>query len=88
MGPSCSHPRSRLAGWIWGGGSTLCPRFILSPGGETHFPWVEVCIDTGLGLILEQKLQWAEIAATRACQSLRPWVRLLVIVITELNKGP
>ncbi|KAK1334491.1 hypothetical protein QTO34_005497 [Cnephaeus nilssonii] len=30
-------------------------RSIPSPGGDSHFPWVEVCADTGLGLIREQK---------------------------------
>ena len=65
----------------------LCMRFILSPGGETHFPWVEVCIDTGLGLILEQQVQWAEAAATRGGQGLRPLDWLQVTVIEKLNPG-
>ncbi|KAK1335211.1 hypothetical protein QTO34_004795 [Cnephaeus nilssonii] len=40
-------------------------RSILSPGGDSHFPWVEVCADTGLGLIREQKVQGAEAAVTK-----------------------
>ena len=46
-------------------GGTLCLRSTLSPGGDSHFPWVEVCADTGLGLIWEQKVQGAEAAVTR-----------------------
>ena len=55
------------AGW----GDVECgghprPRSILSPGGESHFPWVDVCVDTGLDPIREQKAQWAEAAVSRA----------------------
>ncbi|KAK1342011.1 hypothetical protein QTO34_016764 [Cnephaeus nilssonii] len=46
------------------GGGTQ--RSILSPGGESHFPWVDVCVDIGLDLIWDQKVQWAEAAVTRA----------------------
>ncbi|KAK1335212.1 hypothetical protein QTO34_004796 [Cnephaeus nilssonii] len=41
------------------------PQVYLSPGGDSHFPWVEVCADTGLGLIREQKVQGAEAAVTK-----------------------
>ncbi|KAK1334601.1 hypothetical protein QTO34_005608 [Cnephaeus nilssonii] len=64
--------RSSLAGWTWSVGGALCPRSIPSPGGDSHFPWVEVCADTGLGLIREQKVQGAEAAVTKAGQGLSP----------------
>ena len=68
-------------------GGALCPRFTLSPGGEFHLPWVELCADMGLGLIREQKVQWAEAASTRDGQGLRPLDGLPVTVIAELNPG-
>ena len=80
--------RSRLAGSTWSKGGIFCPSFIPSPGCDSHSPLVEVCVDTGLGLSLEQKVQWAETAAARAWQGLRPWDWLLVTVIAEFNSGP
>ena len=43
---SCSYPRSRLAGWTWSLGCTLCVRFIPSSGGKVHFLWMEISADT------------------------------------------
>lgn len=60
------------AGWeMWGVVHTICPSFIPSPGGESHFPWVEVTAERGLGLIQEQKAQWEETTASQARHGLR-----------------
>lgn len=59
-------------------------RFIWSPGGA-HFPCVEVCADTGMGLIRVQKVQWAEAATTMAGKVLRPLDWLSVTVIANIN---
>ena len=73
-GWGCQKPGGQImftshvkAGWVhvgdgWG---ALCLQFVPSPGGESHFPWEEVCVDTGLALIQDQKVQWAEAAATK-----------------------
>ena len=55
-GPVTFNPRSGPPQWTWSMGGDLCLRFTPSPGGEPHSPWAEVCVDTGLGLNLEQKV--------------------------------
>lgn len=72
------------AGWVdIKCGRRPLPKVYPNHGGECHFSWVEVCADTGQGLIQEQKVQWAEAAAG----GLMPSDRLLVTVIAELNQG-
>lgn len=78
---------SRLAGWTWIVGGALCPKFIPSPGGESQFPRVELCADSGLGLTWEQNVHWAKAAVTRVQQSLSPLDHLQVTVIKELNQS-
>lgn len=68
---------------VWGG--SLCLRFIISPGGESHFPrWKSA--QTELGLISHQKVKWAE-APMMAWQGSDAFIGLLVTLIAELLSG-
>lgn len=70
---------------MWRVSDVLCPWFILNPEGESHSHEVEVCTDTSLGLIVEENVQQAEAAVSKATQDLRSWDQLPVTVIAEHN---